>query len=173
MSLVVYQNSHGCRFSIPLVVLLSLLDHGGPPSKAQAIAEAAGATSVAATAGSSIKPPAFSTTPAAAAAPSAHLPLPVGPPPDVVNRRNLEQHAGHDAARLLLRSNPPGSQVWINSSFVGSTPMLLVLAPRTCQLELRGPRQESATRTVDLLPRETRELATTLTAHYPNRVIIR
>lgn len=175
MSLVVYHNSHGCRFSVSLVVLLSLCVFAAPSSNAQAVAEAAGATSVAATAASSIKPPAFSTAPAAAAGPvsSAHLPLPVGPPPDVVNRRNLEQHAGQDAAKLLLRSNPAGSQVWINSSFVGSTPMLLVLAPGKYQLELRGPRQESATRTVDLLPRETRELATTLTAHYPNRVIIR
>ena len=145
-----------------------------PSSRGQAAAETAATTSVAATAASQAKPPAFSTTPATgnAAAPG-HVPLPSGPPPDVVNRRNLEQHAGRDAAKLLVRCDPRNSQVWINGAFVGTSPMLLILAPGKYQLEFRGPRQELATRTVDLLPHETREIAPTLTAHFPTKVIIR
>jgi hypothetical protein len=162
---------------LPIASLLLPLSLGifvSPSARAQAAAEAAGASSVSATMASQAKPPAFATTPAAdKPEKQAHLPLPSGPPPEVVNRRNLEQHAGRDAAKLLLRSDPTGSQVWINSAFVGSTPMVLVLAPGKYSLELRGPRQEFAARTVDLLPRETREVAPILTAHYPTKVIIR
>jgi hypothetical protein len=175
MSLLNYKCSFERRF-VPLVAwsLLSCAAFATPSLRAQAAAEAAGATSVSATAASQAKPPKFSTVPGTdAQSKSAHVPLPVGPPPEVVNRRNLEKQAGPDAAKLLLRSDPVGSQVWINSQFVGSTPMLLVLAPGKYQLELRGPRQEFASRTVALLPRETRDIATTLTAHYPTKVIIR
>ena len=157
-----------------LLFPLGLSIFASSSARAQAAAEAAGASSVSATMTSHAKPPAFATTPATdKPEKQAHLPLPSGPPPEVVNRRNLEQHAGPNAAKLLLRSDPTGSQVWINSAFVGSTPMLLVLAPGKYNLELRGPRQEFAARTVDLLPRETREVAPILTAHYPTKVIIR
>lgn len=157
-----------------LLLPLAVSIFASPAARAQAAAEAAGASSVSATMASQAKPPAFATTPATdKPEKQAHLPLPSGPPPEVVNRRNLEQHAGRDAAKLLVRSDPTGSQVWINSAFVGSTPMMLVLAPGKYNLELRGPRQEFAARTVDLLPRETREVAPTLTAHYPTKVIIR
>ena len=174
MSLVVYKNSQRChRITLLLLFVVSCV-LSIPSARGQAAAEAAGATSVAGSAASQAKPPAFSITPAGdSQGKPGHLPLPVGPPPEVINRRNLEQHAGRDAAKLLLRSNPARSQVWINSAFVGSTPMLLVLAPGKYHLELRGPRQEFASSSVDLLPRETRELAPTLTAHYPTRVIIR
>ena len=156
-----------------LLLPLCLGLFASPSANAQAAAETAGASSVSATAASRRSRRRSPPLPPPQPDKQAHLPLPIGPPPDVVNRRNLEQHAGHDAAKLLLRSDPTGSQVWINSAFVGSTPMMLVLAPGKYNLELRGPRQESATRTVDLLPRETREIATILTAHYPTKVIIR
>jgi PEGA domain len=173
MTSVVFKNSRSLGLASFLAMLAILCAFTVPSARAQAAAEAAGTTSVSATAASQVKPPVFSTTPGADPGKPAHLALPVGPPPEVVNRRNLEQHAGPDAAKLLLRSDPIGSQVWINSDFIGKTPMLLVLAPGKYQLELRGPRQEYAKRSVDLLPRETRDIATTLTAHYPTKVIIR
>jgi hypothetical protein len=174
MSLFGYKTSMKILPIASLILPLGLSVFASPSARGQAAAEAAGASSVAATAASQAKPPAFATTPATEKTEKpGHLPLPTGPPPEVVNRRNLEQHAGRDAAKLLLRSDPTGSQVWINSAFVGSTPMMLVLAPGKYNIELRGPRQEFASRTVDLLPRETREVAPILTAHYPTKVIIR
>jgi len=53
---------------------------------------------------------------------------------------------------------------------VGKTPMLLVLAPGSYQVEMRGTRGETAKSRVDLLPRETRELPLKLQLLYPARV---
>jgi hypothetical protein len=175
MSLVDYKNSKGRRSIASLLLLFILRACTIPSAHGQAAAETAGATSVSATTASQAKAAGFATTPPAAdnQSKSPHLPAAVGPPPEVLNRRNLEQRAGRDAAKLLLRSTPSGSQVWVDSAFVGTTPMLLVLAPGKYHLELRGPRQEFAARIVDLIPRETREIAPTLAAHYPTKVIVR
>jgi hypothetical protein len=143
-------------------------------AKAQAIAETAGATSVSAATTAAVSKtltfPASENKTASATSP--HLQASSGPPPQVVNRRALEEHAGRDAGKLLIRSSPPASQVWIDDKFVGSTPMLLVLAPGKYRISFRGPRMESGEQSVDLLPRETRELALSLAAHYPNRVTV-
>jgi hypothetical protein len=140
---------------------------------AQATAETAGATAVAGSAAASAKSPAIPAMPSASNPSKSHLTIPSGPPPEVINRQNLEKHAGADAAKLLVRSTPSGSHVWIDGAFVGNTPMLLIVAPGKYHVDLRGPRQETGSQIVDLLPRETREIASTLTAHYPTRVVIR
>jgi hypothetical protein len=103
---------------------------------------------------------------------SPHLAAQAGLPPDVVNRRELEQRAGQGAGKLLLRSRPLAARVWVDGAFVGTTPMLLILPPGKFKVELRGPRSEYAVRTVDLLPRETREVALTLASRYPTRATI-
>jgi PEGA domain len=143
-------------------------------SRAQAVVEAAGATSVSATAAAGASQLGFS----APALPesknkSPHLAVQSGPPPEVANRQALEQRAGKDAGKLLLRSVPSAAQVWIDGAFVGNTPMLLILAPGKYQVEVRGHRSERATRSVDLLPHETREVALTLAVRYPTRVTVR
>jgi hypothetical protein len=141
-------------------------------ANAQALAETAGATSVSggttAAVAKTLNFPASKSE--AALATSPHLQASAGPPPQVVNRRALEEHAGRDASKLLIRSTPPSSQVWINDKFVGNTPMLLVLAPGKYRVSFRGSRMETGEQSVDLLPRETRELALALSAHYPTRV---
>jgi hypothetical protein len=141
-------------------------------ANAQALAETAGATSVSAgTTAAVAKTLNFPASKSEAApAASQHLQASAGPPPQVVNRRALEEHAGRDASKLLIRSTPPSSQVWIDDKFVGNTPMLLVLAPGKYRVSFRGSRMETGEQSVDLLPRETRELALSLSAHYPTRV---
>jgi hypothetical protein len=99
-----------------------------------------------------------------------HLAAPLGPPSDLVNRQALEQHAGKNACKLLLRSTPATAQVFVDGAFVGNSPLELVVAPGKYQIEMRGQRLDSARRTVDLLPRETREVALPLTARYPTHV---
>jgi hypothetical protein len=141
-------------------------------ARGQAIAEAAGATSVSAAAASSIKPPQIPipNLSGAAGAPSQHIIAPSGPPPQEVNLRNFQSHAGKDAGKVLLRAAPVEAQIWVDGKIVGKTPMLLVLAPGNYQIEMRGARGETGSGTVDLLPRETREILIKLHQLYPARV---
>jgi hypothetical protein len=144
------------------------------PANAQTLAETAGATSVSAGTTTAVAKTLNFAGPKneAASAASPHLQASAGPSPQVVNRRALEEHAGRDASKLLIRSTPPSSQVWIDDKFVGNTPMLLVLAPGKYRVSFRGPRMETGEQPVDLLPRETRDLALSLSAHYPTKVTL-
>jgi hypothetical protein len=114
--------------------------------------------------------PAAPATTAQDPAKPSQLAAPPGPPSDLVNRQALEQHAGKNACKLLLRSTPSKAQVFVDGAFVGNSPLELVVAPGKYQIEMRGQRLDSARRQVDLLPRETREVALPLTARYPTRV---
>jgi hypothetical protein len=95
-----------------------------------------------------------------------------GPPAQETNRKTLEAKAGKDAGKLLLRATPVEAQIWIDGKIVGKTPLLLVLAPGKYQVEMRGSRGQTGSRSVDLLPRETRELAVKLDQLYPGRVTV-
>jgi PEGA domain len=99
-----------------------------------------------------------------------HIAAPLGPPSEVVNRQTLEQHAGKNPCKLLLRSTPSTAQVFVDGAFVGNSPLELVVAPGKYQIEMKEQRMESAQRVVDLLPREKREVALSLTARYPTHV---
>ena len=173
MATVYTRSSHG--FLPQIFLLLAAAFLFGQPVRAQAIAEAAGATAVSGATTAAVSktltfPASGDKTPAGT---SPHLQASSEPAPQVVNRRELEQHAGTNASKLLIRSTPPVSQVWINDKFVGSTPMLLVLAPGKYRVSFRGKRMEIGSQSVDLLPRETRELALSLAVHYPNRFTVR
>jgi hypothetical protein len=146
---------------------------------AQAVAETAGANSVSAGVTSSIKPPAIPKFPSgtggsapsgSSAASSPHLIATGAPPVEETNRKSLEALAGKDASKILLRATPVEAQIWVNGKIVGKTPLLLVVAPGKYQIEMRGSRGQTGKRTVDLLPRETRELAVKLDQLYPARV---
>lgn len=140
----------------------------------QSTAEAAGTGSAAAAAETPPKSPGWTTVvPHDAKGTSPHLSLPPRPPADVANRRVLESRAGRSASKLLLRSVPSNAQVWIDGAFVGSSPLLLLLAPGKYQVEWRGTRMEYGARAVDLLPRETREIVLVLAPRYPTRTSVR
>jgi hypothetical protein len=136
-------------------------------------AQGAGAPQAAASTGSSGVSASTATAPGATpAAPAAqnpsHVAIQPGPPLDSVNRKALEARAGKDAANLLLRSAPSGSQVFIDGTFVGKSPLLLILAAGEYKIEMRGPREESGEETVELSAKETREIALALTQRYPS-----
>ena len=156
------------------VVVISLfLPLACSSARGQAAAEAAGATSVAATTASGAKRLSFpSSTVPQAKDKSAHLTVSPAPSPETVNRQALEQRAGSDASKLLLRSVPSGAQVWIDGALVGNTPMLLIVAPGKYRVQIRGQRLEYAERAVALLPRETVELAVPLVPRYPTRASV-
>ena len=154
----------------PIIFFLFFCGILANAANGQAVSEAAGASSVSATAAGSAKAAAMPKVPAGPPA-SAHLVASSGPPPEETNRKALESHAGKDASKLLLRANPVEGQVWIDGKIVGKTPMLLVLAPGKYQVEMRGNRGQTGKRTVDLLPRETREIVVKLEQLYPGHVM--
>lgn len=88
------------------------------------------------------------------------------------NRKVLEQHAGKDAAKLMLRSTPTDASVKINGKLVGRTPILLVLSPGQYDVAMYGKRMDHAEQKVDLLPKETREFLLPLKQLYPTEVMI-
>jgi len=139
-------------------------------ARAQAIAEVAGTTSVAASATAAAKPIVMPNLASAATPSSQHLIASGAPPAQETNVRDLQAKAGKDAGKVLLRATPAASQIWVNGKIVGKTPLLLVLAPGKYQVEMRGVRGETATSTIDLLPRETREVQLKLQSLYPARV---
>ncbi len=156
-------------------LLLSLLLCLAPGfASGQALAEAAGATSVSATAAGAAKAPSFpSDATAGDKNKSTHLLAPAVQRPEVANRQALEGNAGNHPGKLLLRSVPNGAQVWVNGMFVGHAPLLLIVAPGKYQVELRGQRMEYGARTVDLLPGETRTVSLTLSVRYPTHASVR
>lgn len=86
------------------------------------------------------------------------------------NRKTFEAHAGKDAAKLMLRSEPSNAYVRLNGLPVGRTPLLLIVAPGQYKVVLDGQRLEHEEKQVDLLPRETREYSLKLKPQYPSQV---
>jgi len=156
---------------LPALTFLLLSSAFASSAYSQAVAESAGATSVSATAASSAKATTMPKLPATGASSSSpHLIASSAPAPEVTNRKTFEVQAGKDAGKLLLRATPVEAQIWIDGKIVGKTPMLLVLAPGKYEIEMRGARGQTGKRSVDLLPRETRELAVKLAQLYPGHV---
>lgn len=157
--------------------LLLLLLGVSQEASAQAASEYAGAT--AAAAATAVK----TTTPATPAAGRVagkktvflHLPARTESKEDVEerNRRALEQSAGEDGARLLLRSVPSKARVWVNGKLVGSTPLLLILAPGTYRVAMGDESLGTAKQGVSLLPKETQETALALVPRYRRQVRLR
>jgi hypothetical protein len=101
------------------------------------------------------------------------LPVLVGPPVEETNRKALEQGAGKDAAKLLLRSVPSEAMIYIDAMFVGHTPLLLILPPGKHKVEMHAQHGESDERLIGLLPNETQQLMLTLASRYPARISVR
>lgn len=88
------------------------------------------------------------------------------------NRKALEQHAGKNASKLMLRSSPTDAFVKINGKAIGRTPILLILPPGRYDVTMAGKRMEHAEQKIDLLPKETREFLLPLKQQYPTEVMI-
>ena len=162
--------SRRLRWILPCVAIAFLSLEFAAGVSAQAVAEAAGATSVSAGAAAGVKPVMVPKFPAVPTSVTQHLFASSGPPPQETNVREFEAKAGKDAGKVLLRATPNQAQIWVNGKVVGKTPLLLVLAPGKYDVEMRGARGETGKSTVDLLPRETRELVVKLHSLYPARV---
>jgi hypothetical protein len=159
------------KFCVFIMCLVSsLISH----AHVQATSETAAARSVSGANSSEAKPVPLSASPAESH-PNGYTQLNAGSNPTTatLNRQILGREAGRDAAKLLLRSEPSGAQAWIDGLFIGKTPVLLLLAPGKHRIEIYGPRQKFASRALELLPRETSDVAVKLTVRYPTNVIVR
>ena len=94
-------------------------------------------------------------------------------PLEATNRQVLEDHAGKDPGKLLLRSVPTGAQIWIDGKRIGSTPLLLILASGKYKVKMEGSRKAFAQKQVDLLPRERQEVVLNLEQRYPSHMRLR
>jgi len=94
-------------------------------------------------------------------------------PLEATNRRVLEDHAGKHPGKLLLRSVPTGAQVWIDGKRIGSTPLLLILAPGKYKVKMEGSRKAFAQKQVDLQPQERQEVVLNLEQRYPSHLRLR
>jgi hypothetical protein len=144
----------------------------GPVLHAQAVAEAAGATSVSSSVASSVGRTRVPNVLPPAATQTSHILSSTLTSPVEANRKALEAKAGKDGGRLLLRSTPFSAQVWVNGQPVGSTPMLLIIAPGKYKIEMRGTRDQTAGQEVALLPKETQEVVLKLQPHYPSKYVV-
>jgi hypothetical protein len=90
---------------------------------------------------------------------------------EAANRKALEDQAGKNAAKLMLRSVPDKSSVRIDGKPVGNTPLLLIVQPGVYVVEMEGgPRMAYGRRQVDLLPKEAREVVLDLQPRYPTLI---
>ncbi|MCZ6492338.1 MAG: PEGA domain-containing protein [Acidobacteria bacterium] len=94
-------------------------------------------------------------------------------PLEATNRLVLEQRAGKNAGKLLLRSVPNRAQVWIDGKRIGSTPLLLILAPGKYKVKMEGSRKAFAQKQVDLQPQERQEVVLNLEQRYPSHLRLR
>jgi PEGA domain len=174
MGIIRHMRTNVCRSAARLVLVSMVLPFAAFNGRAQAVPETAGTTATSGTVASSSKQLGFASTngPKDKNA-SPHLAATSGPAPEVVNRQSLEQQAGSDPGKIMLRSVPTGAQIWINDMFVGNAPMLLIVAPGKYKIDARGQRSEHMQSSVDLLPHETRKVVLALTARYPMRVSVR
>jgi hypothetical protein len=151
------------------VALLAFL--AAHPACAQATVEYGATTASAGSATSEVKKvqPVILATPKTETG-SPHLIAHDGPPAEEANRKALEEQAGSDAAKLLMRSSPSGAQIYVNGAFVGHAPLLLMLAPGKYKVEMRDERDDTAQRTLGLLANDTQEVTLKLTERYPARI---
>ena len=88
------------------------------------------------------------------------------------NRRNFEQQAGKDGAKLVVLSTPSDALTYLDGTYVGRTPVLLVVAPGSHKIEMHGDRAEFGEQLVGLLPNETQQVALTLALKYPAKITV-
>jgi hypothetical protein len=104
---------------------------------------------------------------------SASLPVREEPSADETNRKALEQRAGKDAAKLLLQSVPSEAMAYIDGTFIGRTPLQLIVPPGKYKVEMRGKLEEFGESLVGLLPNETQKLTLELALRYPAKIVAR
>jgi PEGA domain len=156
-----------------IAVLAVLVGAGAGSLHAQAVTEAAAATSNSSMAAHTMKAPPLNMASPAKDNQSAYMIARSGPSEEEINRKDLEDNAGPNAGKLLLRSVPTGADIFINDRLVGKTPLLMVVAPGKYKIAMRGSRQDEGQKLIGLMPKETQTVVITLKERYPSSIVIR
>ena len=144
-------------------------------AQAQSVAEYGSSVSRSggAAAGAKVVKPEAPQPATAAPSSSVHMPVRTGESVAGANCRTLQQRAGPDGAKVALRSVPDHAQVWIDGLFVGATPLDLTLAPGRHLVEMRDATSEMVRHQIELQPKQSREVLSTLKPRYPDKVSLR
>lgn len=95
-----------------------------------------------------------------------------GPVSERANREWFAKQAGKAGAQLTIDATPAKSGVWVDSKYVGATPVTLTLPAGKHDLSLLGPRQQHAERQVEISSGKNQRLEIPLVALYPAAVTI-
>ena len=155
-----------------LVVLVGLA--GAAAARAQSMTEygtmtsSAGATVTA----SKVTPPKVNvpSTPTAASTPSPHMPITNPAAIAASNRANLEKQAGPNGGKVSLRSTPDIVPVWVDTEYVGMTPLDIKLAPGRHRIYMQSSTTEAGQQDLDLQPGQAQQVVLTLKPRYRSEV---
>jgi PEGA domain len=153
--------------SLPIVALCLA---GVTAARAQSTAEYGAATSNSGTAVAKVKVPipkitlpvTASTQSSAPAARSSPASIPGADTAAANNRLALQKRAGPDAAEVSLGSVPDHALVWVDTQFVGTTPMKLNLAPGQHRVRMSEPDMEAVYEDVDLAAKQPKQVVVSL-----------
>ena len=104
---------------------------------------------------------------------SPHLLIPTNLSAEAGTKPRRAEGTEEDMGSLLLRSVPKGAQIWIDGKLMGTTPLLLILAPDRYNIEVLGKRMEHVKKQVNLRANERQQLMFSPSPRYPRRVHLR
>jgi hypothetical protein len=156
-----------------IALLLGVLVLGAPSTQTQTAAEPAVTASFLRMAAQAARATNLTLATPPKPTPSPHILERSGPPPDEVNRKEFEDNAGEKGGKLLLRSVPSGADIFINDLLVGRTPLLMVMAPGSYRIEMRGARDDTGHANVGVIPKQTRTVEIDLKQRYPSSILLR
>jgi len=104
------------------------------------------------------------------AAPAA---LPTADQAAAANRLGLERRAGPEGADISFTSVPDHAQVFVDTQFVGSTPVKLKLATGRHRIYVTAPNMLASDQVIDVAPKQIREIVLSLNPRAPKKVEVR
>lgn len=143
---------------------------GAPSAHAQAAVEYGGATGV--SAGTAASKPKLFNPGRPGGKNSRFLAKPGSTPPGQINREWFAKQAGKNGGEVTIDATPAKTGVWVDGKYVGRAPMTLALPVGKHHLSLLGPRQEHASREIDIASGKKQRLAFRLQETYPSTVAI-
>jgi hypothetical protein len=114
--------------------------------------------------------PARKASPATAPAASAPTRLPTVDEAATANRLGLQRRAGPEGADISFRSVPEHAQIFIDTQFVGASPLKLKLAPGPHRVYVTAPEMLASDQQIDVAPKQIREIVLSLNPRASKKV---
>jgi hypothetical protein len=141
----------------------------GAPARAQSSVEYGSATSVSGAGAANAKPifpkvilPSAKTVQPGAPANGKPAPMPNPDEAAANNKLALERNAGPDGAEMTLHSTPDHALVWVDTRFVGTTPITMNLAVGRHRVRMSALNMQAVDQDVELLAKQPKAIELTL-----------